>query len=85
MSAVPVLVYHAVADESVPFKEIATVIGRQLGLPVEPRPREHFGWFAHFAGADMSASSARTRALIGWQPKEIGLLADLDQPGYYAR
>jgi nucleoside-diphosphate-sugar epimerase len=76
--------YHAVADEGVPFREIAQVIGRRLGLPVEPRGREHFGWFADFAGADMAASSARTRALLGWQPAGAGLLADIDQPGYYA-
>ena len=55
-------VYHAAADEGVPFKDIAGVIGRRLGLPVEDRvSREHFGWFADFAGADMPASSARTR------------------------
>lgn len=78
-------VYHAVADEAVPFKEIAEVIGRQLGLPVESRPREHFGWFANMAGADMAVSSAHTRELLGWQPTGPALLADLDQPGYYAQ
>jgi nucleoside-diphosphate-sugar epimerase len=76
-------VYHAVADEVVPFKDIATVIGRQLGLPVESRDREHFGWFANFAGSDQSVSSARTRSLLGWEPAGPSLLADLDQPGYY--
>ena len=75
--------YHAVADESVPFKEIAKVIGRRLGLPVEPRPAEHFGWFAHFAGTNMSASAEQTRRLLGWKPEGPDLLADLDQPGYY--
>lgn len=77
-------VYHAVADEAVAFKAIAEVIGSHLGLPVEPREPEHFGWFAHFAGANMSASSARTRELLGWKPEEPSLLADLDQSGYYA-
>jgi len=77
-------VYHAVADEAVPFREIAEVIGRRLGLPVEARGREHFGWFAMMAGADMAASSARTRGLLGWEPEGPGLLMDLDQPGYYA-
>ena len=75
--------YHGVADEGVPFKEIAEVIGRRLGLPVEPRGREHFGWFADFAGADMPASSERTRSLLGWESTGPDLLTDIDQPGYY--
>ncbi len=75
--------YHGVADEGVPFKDIAEVIGRQLGLPVESRGREHFGWFADFAGADMPASSERTRSLLGWEPTGPDLLTDIDQPGYY--
>ena len=77
-------VYHAVADEAVPFKAIAELIGRRLNLPVEPREREHFGWFANIAGADMSVSSARTRELLGLAPQGPHLLAGLDQPGYYA-
>ena len=77
-------VYHGVADEGVPFKAIAGVIGRRLGLPVEPREPGHFGWFAGFAGADMPASSARTQSLLGWQPTGPDLLTDIDQPGYYA-
>ena len=76
--------YHGVADEGVPFKDIAGVIGRQLGLPVESRGPEHFGWFASFAGADMPASSAQTRSLLGWEPTGPDLLTDIDQPGYYA-
>ncbi|WP_225198927.1 SDR family oxidoreductase [Gluconobacter oxydans] len=77
-------VYHAVADEAVSFGDIAGVIGRGLGLPVEPREREHFGWFANMAAANMAASSARTRALLGWTPTGPSLLADLEQPAYYA-
>lgn len=77
-------VYHAIADEAVPFRALAEAIGKRLGLPVESRPAEHFGWFAMMAGADMAASSQRTRAVLGWVPEGPGLLADLDQPGYYA-
>jgi nucleoside-diphosphate-sugar epimerase len=77
--------YHAVADEGVPFKAIASVIGGVLGLPVEPRAPEHFGWFAAFAGGDMAASSARTRMLTGWDPIGPDLLSDIGQSGYYAR
>ncbi|SCZ07320.1 SDR family oxidoreductase [Pseudomonas sp. NFACC37-1] len=76
-------VYHAVADEAVPFKDIAQAIGRGLGLPVESREREHFGWFAHMAAANMAVSSEYTRALLGWMPSGPGLLDDLALPGYY--
>ena len=76
--------YHAVADEGVAFRDIAAVIGRRLGLPMEARGREHFNWFADLAGMDMAASSARTRALLGWEPTGPDLLTDLDQRGYYA-
>lgn len=76
--------YHAVADEAVPFKAIAELLGRRLGLPVESRGREHFGWFALMAGADMAASSTRTRTRLGWEPDGPGLLADIDRSGYYA-
>jgi nucleoside-diphosphate-sugar epimerase len=80
--------YHAVADEGVPFKEIAAVIGRRLGLPVVSKTQEeatgHFGWIARFAAMDMPASSARTRSALGWQPEQPGLIADLDQDHYFA-
>ncbi|MDX7951767.1 SDR family oxidoreductase [Lichenihabitans sp. Uapishka_5] len=77
-------VYHAVAEEAVPFKDIASVIGRRLGLPVESREQEHFGWFAMMARADMSVSAARTRAALGWQPTGPDLIGELDDDRYYA-
>ncbi len=76
-------VYHAVADEGIPFWQIAEVIGHRLNLPIASRPAEHFGWFASFAAADMSASSAHTRKILDWHPTGPGLLGDIDQPGYY--
>ena len=79
--------YHAVADEGVPFKAIAEVIGRWLGVPVVSKTSEeaagHFGWFAGFAGMDIPSSSARTWSALGWKPEQPGLLADLDQPHYF--
>ncbi len=76
---VPRLRYHAVAEEG--------VIGRRLKVPVVTKSREeaadHFGSFALFAGMDVPASSERTRALLGWEPKQPGLLADIDQPSYF--
>jgi len=75
--------YHAIADEGVAFRDIAEVIGRRLGIPVESRGPDHFGWFGGFAGADMPASSARTRDVLGWTPTGPDLLSDIDQAGYY--
>lgn len=74
--------YHAIAEEGVPFREIAAAIGEGLGLPVESRPAEHFGWFAMFAGMDAATSSAWTRETLGWARREAGLLADIASAGY---
>jgi len=80
--------FHAVAEEGVPFKAIAAVIGRRLNIPVVSQtPDEaaaHFGWFARFTGIDCPATSEETRSLLGWAPQQPGLLADLDHPAYFA-
>jgi len=79
--------YHAVDEEGVPFKAIAEVIGRRLGVPVISKTPEaaaaHFGWFVRMASMDIPTSSARTRAALGWKPEQPGLLADIDQAGYF--
>jgi nucleoside-diphosphate-sugar epimerase len=79
--------YHGVADEGVPFRDIAGVIGRRLNLPVVSKTPEestdHFGWFAHFAAIDCPASSQLTQELLGWRPKQPGLIPDLDRPRYF--
>ncbi|MET3701468.1 SDR family oxidoreductase [Citrobacter sp. UYEF32] len=75
-------VYHAVAEEGILFRDIAQAIGKHLGVPAEPRAREHFGWFADFASLNMAASSEQTRAVLGWNPTHPTLLADLAQAQY---
>ena len=79
--------YHAVAEEGVPMRDIAGAIGRRLKLPVRSiTPQEapaFFGWLAMFAGLDIPASSALTRALLGWQPTQPGLIEDLDKGNYF--
>ncbi|MDE1985408.1 MAG: SDR family oxidoreductase [Alphaproteobacteria bacterium] len=82
-------IYHAVGEEGVPMRQIVDVIGRALNVPVVSiKPEEagdYFGPFAMFAGLDMPASSALTQQWLRWKPKEIGLIADIGQPNYFAR
>jgi nucleoside-diphosphate-sugar epimerase len=79
--------YHGVAEEGVPFREIAEVIGRRLNVLVVSKSsgeaNKHFDWFAHFAALDNPTSSERTRQVLGWQPKQRGLISDIDRPRYF--
>ena len=78
--------YHAAAEEGVPVRRIAEVIGAGLGVRVvslsPEEAADHFGWLALFAGLDFPASSAWTRERLGWQPTGPGLLADLEGMDY---
>jgi nucleoside-diphosphate-sugar epimerase len=78
---------HAAAEEGVPIREIAKVIGRQLDVPVvsvAPEDAgEHFTWLGGFLGLDAPASSAWTRELLGWEPTRPGLIADLEEGHYF--
>ena len=78
---------HAIADEGVPIRDIAEVIGRHLDLPVvaiSPEDAgEHFAWLASFLAIDSPASSTLTRELLGWQPTQPGLIDDLDKGHYF--
>src|SRR5215469_388077 len=79
--------YHGIADEGVPAREIVEVIGRRLNVPVVAKSREemadHFGWIGQFFAMDGPASSAWTRKQLNWEPKQPGLLADLDSAHYF--
>jgi nucleoside-diphosphate-sugar epimerase len=73
-----------VGDEGVPFRDIASVIGRHLNLPVVSISREeadaHFGPFlGRVAAVDLPRSSAQTQELLGWRPVHPRLLSDLEQ------
>ena len=78
---------HAVADEGVPIRDIAEVIGRHLDLPVVSiSPQDaagHFTWLAHFLAVDSPASSTLTRQLLDWHPTQPGLIDDLDKGHYF--
>jgi len=79
--------YHAVAEQGVPFHDIAEVIARRLDTPLASKSPEeaapHFRWFAHFAAMDVPASSEWTQKQLGWTPSEVDLLKDVDRPEYF--
>jgi len=81
-------VMHGVAEEAVPARDIAKVIGRHLHIPVASVAPDdaasHFGWMGTFFGLDMPASSTLTRQTLGWTPTCPGLIEDLEA-GYYFR
>ncbi|BFT72582.1 SDR family oxidoreductase [Paenibacillus sp. P36] len=76
-----------VDDEGIPFRDIAGVIGRYLGVPVVSIPREEaqaiFGFLGMVASLDLARSSEETKGLLGWKPVQQGLLADLEQGHYF--
>ena len=78
--------YHAVAEEGVPLREIAEVIGRGLKVPVVAMSQEkadaHFGFLARFTGMDLRGSSAKTQERLNWRPTGPQLIADLEQLRY---
>ncbi|WP_020663917.1 SDR family oxidoreductase [Amycolatopsis benzoatilytica] len=76
--AAPGTAWHAVDDEGDQVRDIAGVIGRRLGLPVESVPAETYGPLGQIFAADQPSTSARTRQESGWVPKHSSLLADLE-------
>ncbi|OBF73032.1 3-beta hydroxysteroid dehydrogenase [Mycobacterium sp. 852002-51613_SCH5001154] len=79
---------HGVADEGVPLRDIAAVIGRHLGVPAVSIPAEeagHFGFLALFAALDNPTSNALTQKVLDWHPEHAGLIEDLDAGHYFGK
>jgi nucleoside-diphosphate-sugar epimerase len=78
--------YHAVAEEGVPYREIAEAIGRQLGLPAKalsPNEAEaHFGPLATWVANNGPASNEWTKKVLSWSPEQAGIVADIERPDY---
>src|SRR6195952_3383676 len=76
--------WHAVHDEAVPFRDIAEAIGSRLDLPAVSIPVDalmlpgYFGQFANLVTLDLPASNLITRQMLGWEPLQPRLFADLD-------
>lgn len=78
---------NGVAEEGVPVRQIAEVIGRHLDVPVTSiapeKAAEHFGFIGILFAQDLPASSAKTQKLLGWHPVQPGLIQDLDEGHYF--
>jgi len=79
--------YHGVAEEGIPFREIADLIGRRLNVPVVSKTGEQakkqFSFLAEFVAKDNPTSSKLTQERLGWKPTHSGLLTDLNQADYF--
>ncbi len=81
--------WHAVEDGGVAFREIAEAIGSRLGVPAVSVPVDelvlpgYFGFLANVVTQSYPASNATTRRVLGWEPVQPGLLADLDNGHYF--
>lgn len=79
---------HAVAEDGVPFRDIAGAIGRRLGLPaagltVQEAGRHFAGFLAPLVALDSAASSAVTRELLDWRPAHVPLVQDIEEGHYF--
>jgi len=78
---------HGVADEGIPFRDIAAVIGRGAGVPVASisasDAAERFAFLGGLVGVDNPTSSEVTRKVLGWEPAHPGLIEDLEHGHYF--
>ena len=70
--------WHAVADEGDAVRDIAAVIGRRLGLPIETVSPETYGPLGPIFATDQPSSSSHTQEALGWKPTHPSLLEDLE-------
>jgi nucleoside-diphosphate-sugar epimerase len=79
---------HAVADEGIPFRDIAAAIGRGVAVPTASvsasDAAERFAFLGAFVGVDNPTSSEVTRKVLGWEPAHPGLIEDLARGHYFS-
>ncbi|WVW85333.1 hypothetical protein I302_107371 [Kwoniella bestiolae CBS 10118] len=75
--------------EGTSFKDIQSIIAKRLDIPLksfgsQEEAKEYFGGLTYFANFNMKPSTQITRDLTGWEPREIGLLEDLETGEYFS-
>ncbi|SFW78069.1 SDR family oxidoreductase [Chitinophaga sancti] len=78
----PGAIYHAVAEEGITTKELAGVMAKQLNIPLKSISAEEaaaaMGFFGMMWSMDQPSSGKLTKEKLGWQPKEMGLIRDME-------
>jgi nucleoside-diphosphate-sugar epimerase len=80
-------VFNATDSTSIRLGEIATAVGSVLNLPVRSVTRQEaegiWGQFlTSFVQSECRASSAKAFIQLGWQPREVDLLRDVQYGSY---
>lgn len=78
-------------EEGIPFYDIASTIGKHLNIPVVSISREeansHFGFLGTLVALDISnvvpGNAAQTKEILGWDPIQPGLIADMELGHYF--
>jgi len=75
--------HHAIAEEGIPGRKLAEVIGRGLNVPPVSKSSQEatklFTWLAPFIAADNPVSSKLTQERMGWRPTQPSLMSDLEK------
>jgi len=70
----------------VPLKLIAEAISWQVGVPAKsltPEEAEaHSGGFTVWVAGNGPASSERTKPVLGWESREVGLTSAIERPDF---
>ena len=79
--------YHGVAEEGVPIRDIAEMIGKRLSVPAISKSTEEvvsaLGFIGQVLAMDAPSSSKLTQERLGWRPTHPGLIADLEKGTYF--
>jgi nucleoside-diphosphate-sugar epimerase len=79
--------FHGVADEGIPVRDIAEIIGKRAGVPAVSRSAEEtgaaLGFLGYVLGMDAPTSSKLTQDRLGWKPTHVGLIRDLEEGRYF--
>ena len=79
--------YHGVADEGVPIRDIAEIMGKRLSVPAVSKSADEvvglLGFIGQVLAMDAPCSSKLTQQRLGWRPTQPGLIADLERGTYF--